>query len=209
MRVLVADDHTLVRATLCDLLGREPDIETLEASSVEDALAVLDQAGRIDLVLLDYNMPGMDGLAGLALCRQAAAGAPVAILSGVAPPAVAREALEAGATGYLPKTVAPRAFVNAVRMMAAGERFVPVDILTDAIGRGAEAGRSSGRLTRREREVLEALLDGLTNKAIAARLGLQVPTVKLHLKTLCRKLDARNRTHAAMIARDAGDLDAL
>lgn len=209
MHVLIADDHSLVRAVLCDLLQREADIETTEASSVDEAIAAIERLGGVDLVLLDYQMPGMDGLAGLARCIEANGGRPVAIMSGVAPPVTAREALDAGAVGYLPKTVSTIAFINAVRMMAASVHYVPVDVLTGSGASTAQGSDAKGLLTRRERQVLEGLLDRLTNKEIADRLGLQVPTVKLHLKTLCKKLHARNRTHAAMIARNAVSLDAL
>ena len=151
-----------------------------------------------DLVLLDYRMPGMEALAGLAR-MQAEVRCPVAILSGTAPPEVARRALRAGAAGFLPKTLAPRALIAAVTRILGGEIFAPRDFLDS--DRDPEADVA---LTARERDVLTGVSDGKSNKEIARDLDIQEVTVKLHLKTLSRKLGARNRTHAAMLGRDLG-----
>jgi DNA-binding NarL/FixJ family response regulator len=203
MRVLVADDHDLVRGTLSAYLAHEPDIETREAATLDEAIAVIAREGAFDLVLLDYNMPGMNGLDGLARCRAANAGGHVAIISGLAPSEIARQALAAGAIGFVPKTLAPRSLANAVRFMASGEQYAPLQLFA-AGQEETEADAFSGRLTDRERDVLRGLLRGLSNKEMALELDLREPTIKLHVKTLCRKLNARNRTHAAMIASENG-----
>lgn len=203
MRVLVADDHDLVRGTLSAYLAHEPDIETREAATLDEAIAVIAREGAFDLVLLDYNMPGMKGLDGLARCRAANAGGHVAIISGLAPSEIARQALAAGAIGFVPKTMAPRSLANAVRFMASGEEYAPLHLF--AAGQSeTEPDAFSSRLTDRERDVLRGLLRGLSNKEMALELDLREPTIKLHVKTLCRKLNARNRTHAAMIASENG-----
>lgn len=93
--------------------------------------------------------------------------------------------------------------VNAIRFMASGERYVPIDMLRGASGDAAPQP-FDGRLSPRETQVLRGLCEGKANKEIARDLELREPTVKLHVKLLCRKLDARNRTHAAMLAKDAG-----
>jgi DNA-binding NarL/FixJ family response regulator len=142
-------------------------------------------------------MPGMNALAGLDRMR-AESGCPVAILSGTAPPEVARRALKGGAAGFLPKTLAPKDMVNAVRQMLAGRTYLPVEFLESKVEGGLVP------LTPREREVLQGLSKGKLNKEIAQELEIQEVTVKLHVKTLSRKLSARNRTHAAMLARDMG-----
>jgi DNA-binding NarL/FixJ family response regulator len=148
-------------------------------------------------------MPGMMGLEGLEKCRAANAGGHVALLSGLAPAAVARQALAAGAVGFLPKTIAPKSLANAVRFMASGEQYAPVALFTDSPREGAPDAFSS-RLSDREKDVLRGLMRGLSNKEMALELGLREPTVKLHVKTLCRKIEAKNRTHAAMIAKENG-----
>lgn len=202
MRILIADDHDLVRETISAFLEREGGMEIVAVEDFPAALAAIAGRGPFDLVLLDVNMPGMDGLDGLRRALAATGGRPVALLSGTAPRAVAEKALAAGAAGFLPKTLPAKSLANAVRFMASGERYAPVGFLT-----GPEAAAPdplAERLSERERQVLGGLLRGLSNKEIARELELQEPTIKLHVKTLCRKLDARNRTQAAMIARDAG-----
>ena len=141
-------------------------------------------------------MPGMDGLQGLALMKDANDGRPVAILSGMASPQIARDAIAAGAAGFVPKTLGAKSMISAIRFMAAGETFVPYEFMQQT------EAKTVANLTERETEVLRGLCEGKSNKEIARDLDLQEVTVKLHVKTLCRKLDAKNRTQAAMIARD-------
>jgi DNA-binding NarL/FixJ family response regulator len=102
----------------------------------------------------------------------------------------------------VPKTIAAKSLINAVRFMMAGEIYVTASFLTKR--EEAPPHPVLSKLTARELEVLHGLTDGRSNKEIARQLNLQEVTVKLHVKTLCRKLDARNRTHAAMIGRSAG-----
>jgi DNA-binding NarL/FixJ family response regulator len=197
-RVLLADDHDLVRDTLADYLRHAGRFEVVVAGGLDEALAAVRGQDAFDIVLLDYRMPGMEALAGLAR-MQAATGCPVAILSGTAPPEVARRALRAGAAGFLPKTLSPDELIGAVRCILRGDIYEPLDFLASAAGDAADVG-----LTARERDVLHGVSDGKSNKEIARDLAIQEVTVKLHLKTLSRKLGARNRTHAAMLARDLG-----
>jgi len=121
---------------------------------------------------------------------------------GTPPKAVPQGAWEAGAIGFLPKTMGAKSLVDGVRFMAWGEVFVPVKFMT-AEGPENDNPLAKG-LTPRELEVLGGLCQGLSNKEIARDLDLQEVTIKLHVKTLCRKLDAKNRTQAAMVAKEAG-----
>jgi DNA-binding NarL/FixJ family response regulator len=195
MRILLADDHDLVRDTISLFLKSEGVGEVATAENLADALAAA-QDSEFDLALLDYKMPGMNGLEGIAQMKAAMNGGPVAVLSGTATPAIAQNAIAAGAIGFVPKTMSAKAMIGAIRLMILGEVFMPVSFQQQA----GDANESN--LTSREAEVLRALCDGKSNKEIARDLGLQEVTIKLHVKTLCRKLDARNRTQAAMIARD-------
>ena len=200
MRILIADDHDLVRDTLGEYLKKEGGADVVSASSLNEALNICDNDSAFDLLVLDYNMPGMDGLSGLNKAMEKAQGTPVAILSGNAPHSVAQEAIDRGAIGYLPKTMTAQSLVHAVRFMMAGETFFPVSHIVSQ----KQDNPVSKQLSKREVEVLNGLCQGQSNKEIAKELGLQEVTIKLHVRTLCRKLEAKNRTHAAMIAKEAG-----
>ena len=200
MRVLIADDHDLVRDMMGDVITREAQGVVHAASNVDEVFRILSEQDRFDLILLDYHMPGMNELSGLQAVIKASNGTPVALISGVASRVVAEKALTAGAAGFLPKTMKSKSLVNAIRFMAAGEIFVPVDFMT-AKSQISESAKALD-LTRRELEVLEGLCGGLSNKEIGLRLDLKEVTVKLHVKTLARKLGAKNRTHAAMLAKE-------
>jgi two-component system, NarL family, nitrate/nitrite response regulator NarL len=199
MNILIADDHELLRDVLRSYLEAEGGFAVDTVADLPAALAQMAAApAPYDLVVLDYGMPGMNGYDGLEQALTANADRPVALMSGLAPPDVADRVLASGAAGYLPKTLPARSLVNAIRFMAAGETYMPIDLHRPA---QADAGAPSG-LSPREREVLLGLCSGHANKEIARDLGLREPTIKLHVKLICRKLGARNRTHAAMIARE-------
>ena len=202
MRILIADDHELVRDTISAFLEQEGDIVVSSAANFEDANSAIQTDGPFDLVLLDYTMPGMNELDGLKVAMANNGGNPVALISGTAPRQIAEQALAEGAAGFLPKSMAAKSLVHAVRFMAAGEQYAPIKFMTER--EEEESHPLSEVLSEREVQVLDGLCRGLANKEIARELDLQEVTVKLHVKTLCRKLDARNRTHAAIIAKDAG-----
>lgn len=202
MKILIADDHELVRDTLAAFLEKEVDIEVTAVEDLDAAIKSIKSGIRFDLVLLDYSMPGMNGLEGLDRAIEESIARPVAVMSGTAPKAVAQEALDRGAIGFLPKTMGAKSLVNAVRFMVAGETFVPVKFMTEEVEE--ETNPLAKGLSPRELDVLGGLCRGLANKEIARELDLQEVTIKLHVKTLTRKLEAKNRTHAAIIAKEAG-----
>lgn len=203
MKLLIADDHDLVRETLAAFLSQQADFEVTVAATLSEALELIKAKGRFHLILLDYTMPGMNGLDGLGLAQEANAPWPVAVMSGTATKAIAEQAIASGARGFLPKTMSASSMVNAIRFMSAGETFVPVSFMTAEEAPEEPVGLAKD-LTQRETQVLGALCRGLSNKEIARELDLREVTIKLHVKTLCRKLDAKNRTQAAMIAKEAG-----
>ena len=202
MRLLLADDHDLVLETLSAFLTAQAEFEVDTCGSLDAALEKIANNPKYNLTLLDYSMPGMDGLAGLQKALDISYGQPVAIMSGTATKAVAQEAIDKGAVGFLPKTMAAKSLINAVRFMAMGETYVPLDFL-NAEEEEVETPLAK-LLSERELQVLKCLCQGMANKEIARELDLQEVTIKLHVKTLSRKLDAKNRTHAAMIGKEAG-----
>lgn len=199
MKVLVADDHDLVRETIAAFLLAEGITSVATAATLPEALAAM-AADQFDLALLDLEMPSMNGLAGLVQALSEKGDTHIALMSGSISRELAEAALGVGAVGFVPKKMPSRTMVAAVRLMARGETFAPIGLLQSDVAPGAPLAL----LTRREVSVLRGVCEGKSNKEIARDLDLQEVTVKLHVKTLSRKLNARNRTHAAMIARNGG-----
>lgn len=203
MRILLADDHNMVRDALKSYIERlEPDAEIVSADSFTTAYKAVEEAGDFALVILDLRMPGMDGLDGLRRMRERLPDIPVVIMSGGASHEDVRTAIDLGAQGFLPKTLTGPALVSAIRLILAGEKFVPFGAVDAPINEAAEAD-GHALLTQREREVLQYLEKGWSNKEIARALDLQEVTIKLHIRGICRKLGAKNRTQAALRAQEA------
>lgn len=206
MRILVADDHNLVRDGLKPFLFElDPDANILDAANFDDALTAAKGVDRLDLVLLDLKMPGMNGLQGVEQMRRMHPAAPVVILSGHVERDEVLAAVRAGASGYIPKTISGTALINALRLVLAGESYLPPSILLEGgPGERRTPATPLASLSAREREILGYLIEGQTNKEIARRLDLQEITIKIHLRNVYRKIGAVNRAQAVRIALSSG-----
>ena len=201
LHVIVADDHALIRELLeRQLKELDADVHVYHAGTLQQVLELVGTAERLDLILLDLRMPGMNGFAGLQAVRQRRPDVPVAILSGQIEPQTIREALQAGAAGYLPKTMRAAGMLNALRLILDGERYVPESALSPSTA--GDAGTAD--FSRRERDVIKQLILGHTNKEIARDLQIEEVTVALHLRSIYRKLDVRNRTQAVRVLLERG-----
>ncbi|HAJ89437.1 MAG TPA: DNA-binding response regulator [Rhodospirillaceae bacterium] len=231
MRLLIADDHALFRDAMTQYVERSNAGSSVETvSNLDDVFRTLHKATTLpELVLLDLNMPGMNGLEGFARFRETFPDIPVALLSGVAEPADIQRAMDLGAIGFFPKTLSGRALLKAIELVLTGEKFIPVDSKTNGllpsyyndetlnkmpvnlplktsapITAYGSAPTSRIRLTPRENDVMVCLCRGQSNKDIARNLGLQDVTIKLHVRSICRKLDVSNRTQAVLRAFELG-----
>ncbi len=209
LRILVADDHALFRAGLRHLLTHfagEPHI--IEAHDFEETQRRLSEADSLDLLLLDLNMPGMDGIAAIRrLCKQAP-DVPVVVVSVRDKAEDVRKALDAGAMGYIPKSSTPEVMVSALQLVLSGGVYLPPNLLdsappqpeTDAAADDGDDGDLLQRLTPRQRDVLRLLAQGKSNKQIAEALGLAPGTIKIHISRILRAFEVQNRTQAVIAA---------
>ncbi len=214
MLVAVADDHPLYREAVKLRLERLlPDCQVIEAGTLGQLLAQIRTASpslRVDLALIDLNMPGMAPPGGIGTVTQAMPDTPVVLMSGAARPQDVRQAVAAGARGFLPKTMPSDLFAMAISMILAGGAYLPTETLQESGATSSEppgvaaASDFADRLTPRERQVLVRLAAGGSNKEIGRELNLAEVTVKLHVRQILRKINARNRSEAASMAARAG-----
>ncbi|MEV5140259.1 response regulator transcription factor [Streptomyces syringium] len=216
IRLLLVDDDPLVRAGLSFMLGGLPDLEIVgEAADGSEVAALVDRHSP-DVVLMDIRMPSMDGLAATEALRRRERPPEVIVLTTFHADEQVLRALRAGAAGFVLKDTPPAEIVEAVRRVAAGAPVLSPTVTRQLIervtdrgpDRGAEARERLARLNDRERQVAIAVGRGRSNAEIAAALFMSVATVKAHVSRILTKLDLDNRVQIALLAHDAGRLDA-
>ncbi len=208
MKILVCDDHAIFRDGLRTVLADiESDVELLEAAEATAALATAEAEPDLDLVLLDLEMPGMDGQTGLRRFRSEHPTLPVVIVSASDDATRMRAAIDAGASGYIPKSSGRQELLAALRLVLAGGVYVPREALGAPAQGAAEIAAARRReraqnLTERQIEVLSLIARGLTNREICGVLSIAEGTVKAHVGAIFEALEVTNRTEAAVAARE-------
>ena len=202
-KVLIADDHPLVRDGLRTVLAVALDrCELFEASELDEVVRIINREGDFDLVLLDLNMPGNNGFAGLASLRSRYPSLPVVMVSAACDRQLVADALRHGAAGFVPKSLARGQIAEALRQVLNGDVYVPADLeeapVAVASGEDQEILRRIDTLTPQQRRVLELVVAGRLNKVIAFELDVTDTTVKAHVSAILQKLGVESRTQAVI-----------
>lgn len=203
IRVVLVDDHPILRVSLSRLLDAEDDIEV--AATAGDGAEAIGLVADIqpDVVLMDLSMPGMDGVEATRAITQSNGGSKVVVLTSFSDRDRIREALDAGAIGYLLKDTEPEDLLRGVRAAARGDWPLDPRAARLLLGEGGSRPRGPS-LSDREQEVLALVATGLANKLIARRLGISERTVKAHLTRIYEQLGVFDRTQAALWAQQHG-----
>lgn len=203
--IIVVGDALVSDLIEAYLLGAEPPIGVIKATSAAQALAVLESPTKVHLALFDWRLPDVSGLSAFRELRKRYAEFPVAVLSGEASAETVRAAIEAGACGFVSNRLPGPAFVAALRLMLAGEMYFPPTLFQEVPdGPRSEAGGLVETLTPRELETLKHLSKGRSNKEIARAMNIEIVTVTLHLTNIYRKLGVSSRVQAVRRAVEAG-----
>lgn len=204
IRVLIVDDHPVVRAGLTSLLRKEPSVRVVgSAHDAEEALSMVDR-NAIDLVLLDLRMPRISGIDLLAMFKRLPRPPAVVILSSYQYDDEIYRAVKAGAGGYLSKNATRSEIVAAIVAVRTGNKYLPPDVEQYIMGHESQAS-----LSTREIEILEMVAKGLTNKEIARVLQISQYTARNHINHICAKLEVADRTEAATVALQLGIINTL
>lgn len=197
--VLIVDDHPLLREGVAAVLEAEPDIRVVgEAANGRDAISRFERL-RPDVVLMDLQMPGVDGVEAIAAIRAISPDARIIVLTTYAGDVRALSALRAGASGYLLKSSLRRELIDTIRAVVGGQRYLHPEVAHDiAVNAIAEP------LSEREIDVLRRVAQGAANKEIARALSLSEDTVKGHMRSIFSKLDVTDRTQAVTVAHRRG-----
>ena len=208
MNILLIDDHPLFRSGIVPVVRELAEsVRCAEADSCEEALELMGPGTDFALILLDLALPGMDGMEGMAKLRDAAPATPIVVLSATETPAKIKQAIEAGAKGYIPKSAGREIILNALRLVLSGGVYLPTTIMHGDVATKPRDAVEGDGLTPRQGEVLRLLAEGKSNKEIADALELAENTVRTHVAAILKRLGVKNRTEAGFAAVTLGLLD--
>lgn len=201
MKILIVDDHNLFREGLCHILARmDKEVTILEASNCDSAMQYVSSHPDLDLILLDLNLPGKDGFSALSNLSEKYPALPVVILSASNQRSDMQRALDSGAMGYIPKETSSSIMLNALQIIMSGGIYIPSNMAQLNNVNETDKVATHFNLTPRQTEVLALLVDGSSNKKIAQELSLTESTVKVHITSIFKAMNVKNRTQAAMAA---------
>jgi DNA-binding NarL/FixJ family response regulator len=204
VKALVADDHPLFRVALKQAVNSMLGDNIQEASNLHDALQILATDEEVELVFLDLNMPGNEGLTGLSQIRHLHPDVLVIIVSGEENPQIIRKALDLGASGFIPKSTSLDNIALAIEQVLDGRQWLPEELAAqiqtgETCSEEAEFAAKLELLTPQQFTVLKMMADGLLNKQIAYELGIKETTIKQHGSAILKKLGFNNRTQAGVL----------
>jgi two-component system, NarL family, response regulator LiaR len=207
IRVLIVDDHSVVRRGLCAILESEPDIELVGEAA--DGAEAVEKAQRLspDVVLMDLVMPGVDGITAIRQIRDSCPNTRILVLTSFGEDDKVFASIKAGAIGYLLKNTPAEDLERAIHSVARGELHLQAIIaerVLDEFSQKSVEKINLAKLTEREMDVLAMIARSLTNKEIAAELSISIRTVKVHVSNILNKLHSRDRTEAALYAIQRG-----
>ena len=203
-QIVIADDHALVRGGL-ELVVKmaAPNSDIFQTNSFDETLKVLSDEPSIDLLLLDLMMPGMDSEKSIKNITNNYPGVPIVIVSVKEDFDSIHMAISSGASGYIPKTSLPEVTISAINLVLSGGVYIPPHVLNSKIDTAKEqlvdqsnTSNSTKILSKRQEEVLNLIKIGKSNQSIATELNLTIPTIKMHVSAIFKKLDVKNRTEA-------------
>ena len=207
MKVAITDDHRVVREGIRYMLSDAPDIEVVgEAASGEELLALV-ASEEVDVVLLDVRMPGMSGLDVLERLTDTAPHVRVLMLSMHDQPAYVRRAIELGAAGYVLKNAGRDELLTALKVASENGTYLPGELMEPLVADMTGGSRATGRLSPRERQVLQLVADGFENKQIATELEISEATVKTYLRSVFERLDVSSRAEAVAVGLRLGVIE--
>jgi two-component system, NarL family, response regulator NreC len=210
-KVLIADDHAIVRAGLRALIRAEPGLELVgEAAGGYEAIAMVEK-NRPDVLVLDLSMPDLDGISVTRNIRPRFPGLRILVLTLHEDEALLKEAIKAGAAGYILKRAAEAELISAIQIILRGDLYVDQSMVRTLLGDPVQApspqSSSAESLTSREKEILKLIVDGFTNRQIGERLVISIRTVEGHRANISDKLGLHSRVELVRYAREHGMID--